>query len=132
MEIVEGENGTNQDEFETPSADSTTSGETERPDGMELDESVENVDLNSQISQAQRDYQAQVENYVPSEPSRDGGSAPSGAVGAALDVNTNGDNIENDSATDDGSFWDVEDVVSGTTYTSIQASNSEANMETVS
>ena len=84
MEIVEGENGPNQDELENQSADSTTSvslEETERPDGMVVDESVENVEINSQTPQAQGDYQAQVESHVPNTPSRDVGSAPVGDIG---------------------------------------------------
>ena len=67
MEIVEGENGRNPEELETQPAASTSpflSGETERPNGMDMDESVESVDVNVQVSQEQRDYQAQVGNHV--------------------------------------------------------------------
>ena len=67
MEIVEGENGRNPEELETQPAASTSpflSGETERPNGMDMDESVESVDVNVQVSQEQRDYHAQVVNHA--------------------------------------------------------------------
>ena len=102
-------------ELESQSADDTTaisSRETEIPDEMDIDESVENVDNSSQVPQAQGDYQAQVENHVTGDPSREVGSAPAGDVGTETYRNTNGNNIENDSATDVGSIWDVEDAVS--------------------
>ena len=110
MEIVESENGSNQDELENQFADSTTLvslEETERSDGMVVDESVESVE-NSQTPQAQGEYQAQVENHVPNTPSRDVGSAPVGETGTETHRTTSRNDIDN--AVESG--WDVEDVVS--------------------
>ena len=111
MEIVESENGLTQDALENQSADSTTSvslEETERPDGMVVDESVGNVEINAQTPQAQGDYQTQVENHVPNIPSRDVGSAPVGDLGNETRSNTSRNDIDNAGE----SVWDVEDVVS--------------------